>query len=170
MVSIIHVISWYHETLIYLMYIQIKRASLVAQLVKNLPAMQEALVQFLVGKIPWRRDRLPTPVFMGFLGGSDGKESPAMRETWVWSLGWEDPLKESLATHSSIFAWRIAMDRGVWQATVHRVAKNWTWLSDLACMHVWVVWGRVWGSRNWFALDWMLWDWMQCWLVPHKLD
>ena len=57
------------------MYIQIKRASLVAQLVKNLPAMQEALVQFLVGKIPWRRDRLPTPVFMGFLGGSDSKES-----------------------------------------------------------------------------------------------
>ena len=38
------------------------RASLVAQLVKNLPAMQETLVRFLVGKIPWRRERLPTPV------------------------------------------------------------------------------------------------------------
>ena len=46
-------------------------ASLVAQLVKNLPAMQETQV----GKIPWRRDRLPTPVFLGFPGGSDGKES-----------------------------------------------------------------------------------------------
>ena len=43
-------------------------ASLVAQLVKNLPAMQ-------VGKTPWRRDRLPTPVFLGFPGGEDGQES-----------------------------------------------------------------------------------------------
>ena len=43
-----------------------------------------------VGKIPWRRDRLPTPVFLGFAGGSDGKESPAMWETWVPSLGWEN--------------------------------------------------------------------------------
>ena len=47
----------------------------VAQLVKNPPAMQETWVQFLVGNIHWRRDRLPTPVFMGFPGGSAGKES-----------------------------------------------------------------------------------------------
>ena len=32
---------------------------------------------------------------------------PAMRKTWVWSLGWEDPLEEGMATHSSILAWRI---------------------------------------------------------------
>ena len=51
------------------------RASLIAQLVKNLPVMQETLVQFLGGKISWRRDRLPTPVFLGFLCGSSGKES-----------------------------------------------------------------------------------------------
>ena len=48
---------------------------LVAQLVKNSTAMQETLVQFLGGKIPWRRDRLPTPVFLGFPGGSDSKEA-----------------------------------------------------------------------------------------------
>ena len=51
------------------------RASLIAQLIKNLPAMQETLVRFLCRKIPWRRDGLPTPVFLGFPGGSDGKES-----------------------------------------------------------------------------------------------
>ena len=51
------------------------RASLIAQLVKNLPVMQETLVQFLGGKISWRRDRLPTPVFLGFPGGLPGKES-----------------------------------------------------------------------------------------------
>ena len=47
----------------------------MAQLVKNPPAMQETLVRFLGWEIPWRRDRLPTPVFLGFPGGSDGKES-----------------------------------------------------------------------------------------------
>ena len=52
----------------------INRVFLVAQLVKNLPAMQETPVSW-VRKIPWRRDRLPTLVFVGFLGGLDGKES-----------------------------------------------------------------------------------------------
>ena len=45
----------------------------------------------------------------------------AMQETWVWSLGWEDSLKESMATHSSFLSWRITMDRGAWQARVHGV-------------------------------------------------
>ena len=50
-------------------------ASLVAQLVKNLPAMQETPVRFLVWEDPWRRVRLLIPVFLGFTGGSAGKES-----------------------------------------------------------------------------------------------
>ena len=66
---------------------KIPRASLVAQMVKNLPAMQE---------------------------------------TWVQSLGQEDPLEKRMATHSSILAWRIPMDRGAWQATVHGVAESQT--------------------------------------------
>ena len=41
-----------------------------------------------------------------FSGGSDGK-GPAMWESWVRSLGWEDPLEEEMATHSSTLAWRI---------------------------------------------------------------
>jgi len=53
----------------------IYRASLIAQLVKNLPAMQETQFDSWVGKICWRRDRLPTPVFLGFPCGSAGKES-----------------------------------------------------------------------------------------------
>ena len=40
------------------------------------------------------------------------KNLPAMWETWVQSLGWEDPLEEGMATHLSILAWRIPMDRG----------------------------------------------------------
>ena len=54
------------------------------------------------------------------------KNLPAMRETWVRSLSWEDPLEEGMAVHSSILAWRIPKDRGPWQATVHGVAKNQT--------------------------------------------
>ena len=96
--------------------------------------MQETLVQFLGQEDPLEKDRLPTPVFLGFPGGSAGKEStcnagdpgsvpgsrrslgegmgyplqyswaslvaqlvknlPALQETWVRSLGWEDPLEE----------------------------------------------------------------------------
>ena len=39
----------------------------------------------------------------------------------IGALGQEDPLEEGMATHSSILAWRIPMDRGAWQATVHKV-------------------------------------------------
>ena len=57
------------------------------------------------------------------------KNLPAVLETWVRSLGCEDPLEEGKATQSSILAWRIPMDRGAWQATVHRVMKSRTHLS-----------------------------------------
>ena len=63
---------------------------------------------------------------MGFPGGSDGKESACN----VGDLGWDDPLEEGMATHSSILAWRIPMDRGGWWAAVHGVAKSQTQLSD----------------------------------------
>ena len=71
------------------------------------------------------RDRLPTPVFLGFPGGSDGKECACN----VGHLGLEDPLEEGMATHSSILAWRIALDRGAWQVIVPRVVKSQTQLS-----------------------------------------
>ena len=58
------------------------------------------------------------------------KNPPAMQETWVLSLGWEDSLEEDMATHSSILAWRIPMDRGAWQTTVYVVTKSQTRLSD----------------------------------------
>ena len=55
------------------------------------------------------------------------KNVPAMRETWIQSLGQDDPLQEGMATHSSILAWSIPMDRGAWWATVHGIAKSQTW-------------------------------------------
>ena len=63
---------------------------------------------------------------MGFPGGSVVKNPPAKQETWVQSLGWEDPLEKEMATHSSIFCLDNPMDRGAWWATVPGVAKSQT--------------------------------------------
>ena len=52
------------------------------------------------------------------------KNLPAMQETQILSRGQEDPLEKEMATHSSILAWEIPMDRGAWQATAHGVAKS----------------------------------------------
>ena len=120
----------------------------VAQLIKNPPAMQETWFDSWVGKFPWRRDRLPTPVFLGFPGGSV-KNLPTMQETRVRSLSWEDPLEKGMATHSSILAGesprteepsrlqfmrskRVRHDR----ATKHSIAQ-----------HMWVV-GCVWRGHQ----------------------
>ena len=65
-----------------------------------------------------------------FLVAQMVKNLPAMWKTWVGSLGWEDPLEEGMAAHSNILAWRIPMDRGAWQDTVHGAAKNRTRLSN----------------------------------------
>ena len=58
------------------------------------------------------------------------KNVPAMWENWVQSLGGEDPLEEGMATHSSILAWRVPMDRGAWWATVHGVSRSQTGPKD----------------------------------------
>ena len=51
------------------------------------------------------------------------KNLPAMRETWVQSLGWEDPLEKGKSTHSNILAWRIPWT--VWPTGLQRVRNNW---------------------------------------------
>ena len=56
----------------------------------------------------------PLQYFWVSLVAQTVKNLPVVLETWVQSLGWEDPLEEGMATHSSIPAWRIPMDRGAW--------------------------------------------------------
>ena len=53
------------------------------------------------------------------------KNQPEMWETWVRLLGWDDPLEEDMVIPSSVLAWGIPMDRGVWLVTVHENAKSW---------------------------------------------
>ena len=56
--------------------------------------------------------------------GQTVKNPPAMQDTWVRSLGWEDPLEKGMATHSSILQWRVPRGRGPWWAAVHGVSKQ----------------------------------------------
>ena len=76
-------------------------------------------------KIHWRNLRLPTPLFLGFLGGSDGRELPVMRETCIQSLDWEDPLDKGMASPLQYSGLKNSMD-----CIVHGVAKSQTWLSN----------------------------------------
>ena len=52
------------------------------------------------------------------------KRPPAVQETWVWSMGREDPLEKGMTTHSSILPWRIPFFRGAWWVTVHGVTES----------------------------------------------
>ena len=87
------------------------------------------------------------------------KNPPAMQDTWFQSLCWEDSLEEGMATHSSILACKIPMDRGAWWAAVHGVEMSWTWLSDSAC-------STYWGLCNLFPYSLTL----QFWQLAHCLQ
>ena len=92
--------------------------------------MQETPAQFLGQEDPLEKVDYPLQYSWASLVAQLVKNPPAMRETWVRSLGWEDPLEEDTATRSSILAWRIPMDREAWGATVQGVTKSQTRLSD----------------------------------------
>ena len=62
--------------------------------------------------------------------GSKGKESAYNVGGPSLILYWEDPLEEGMATHSGIVVWRIPMDKGAWEPTVHGLAKTQTCLND----------------------------------------
>ena len=75
------------------------------------------------------RERLPQCLSGKESSVSVVKNPPAMQEpqeTQVQSLSWEDPRKEGRATHSSILAWRIPIDRRAWKATVYSVIRSQT--------------------------------------------
>ena len=91
------------------------------------PVMQ---VLFLVGKIPWRRDRLLTPLFLGLPGGSDGKESTCNVGDLGSILGLGRSLGEGNSYPLQYSGLENFMDRGAWQAIVHGVAKSQTRMSN----------------------------------------
>ena len=73
---------------------------------------------------------LLSEIFLGFPGGSYGKESTSIQEIQAWSLEWEDPLEDWMATHPSILM-DNSMDRGAWWATIHGVPRSQTdWVTN----------------------------------------
>ena len=116
---------WNESNYFSIISFEISLASLIAQLVKNLPAMQETLVQFWVGKIRWRRDRLPTPVFLGFLCVSAGKESACKLGNLGLIPGLERSPEEGKGYPLQYSGLENSMDY-----TVHEVTKSRTWLND----------------------------------------
>ena len=88
--------------------------------------MQETQFDSWVRRIRWRRDRLPTPVFMDFPDGSDGKES-ACNAGDLGSIPGSG--RSPRGGHGNPFQYSYMenpIDRGVWQAADHRVIKSWT--------------------------------------------
>ena len=79
---------------------------------------------FFIPLICGRRKQTISVRFLASLIAQLVKNLPAKRETWVWSLGWEDPLEKGKATHSSVLAWRIP-----WTG----VTKSQTQLSNFKC-------------------------------------
>ena len=93
--------------------------------------MQEMLVHFLgQGRYPGEGIGYPFQYSLASLVAQKVTNLLAMWKTWVQFLGWEDPLEEGMATHSSILVWRIPMGRGAWLTTFHGVAKRGTGLSN----------------------------------------
>ena len=122
----------------------------VAQLVKNQPAMQETWVWSWVGKIPWRRERLPIPVF--WLEEFHGQYSPSEKAMAPHSntLAWKIPWAEEPGRLQSMGSWRVGQDwttslslftfmhwRRKWQPTpVFLPGESQGWWSVMGC-HLW---------------------------------
>ena len=107
-----------------------KTTTLVAQLVKDCLQCRRLWFDFWVGRIPWRVNRLCTPVFLGFPGGSDDNESACSAADLGSIPGLGRSSGGGHGNLSSFLAWRIPMDRGAWRATAHGVTKSRTRLND----------------------------------------
>ena len=106
---------------------QLSGSSLVAQLVKNLPAVQIPSSNSGSGRSLGEGIGYLLQYSWASLVAQTVKNPPAVWDTWVRSLGWEDPLEEGMATHSSILAWRIPREEpgGLQPMESQRVRHHW---------------------------------------------
>ena len=99
---------------------------------------------WLKNKNVWIYNYTSMSTYRSSLMAQSVKNSPAMWETWAWSLDWGDPLEEGMAIQFNILDWRILKDRGAWRTAVHGVAKSWTQLST--CLYIVIY--EVHGNQN----------------------
>ena len=85
-----------------------------------------------------------------WLSGRNMPTMKEMKELWVWSLRWEDPLEEGMAATPVFFCLENPMDRGAWWATVHRVTRSHIWLKQLN-MHTCYKLNMK--AKNWFVFE-----------------
>ena len=79
------------------------------------------------------------------------KNPPTLQETWVWSLGWEDPLEEGMSIHSSILIWRNPMDRGAWPDTVNGVTNRHDWVTKHSTLYMAYLYNSFFWKDIWLA-------------------
>ena len=120
----------------------LSRAALIAQLVKNPPASRRPWFDSWVRKIPWRRDRLPTPVFLGFPCGSAGKESACN----MGELGSIPGLGRSPGEGKGYPHQYSGLENSM-DCIVYGVPKSWTGLSD-SHFHFHHQWKGAWETEN----------------------
>ena len=105
-------------------------AFLIAQLERIHLQCRRSWFNSWVGKILWRRNRLPTPVFLGFPCGWAGKEAACNAGDLSSIPGLARSPGEENSNPLQYSCLENSLDRGAWQATVHGVTKSWTWLSN----------------------------------------
>ena len=76
------------------------------------------------GRSPGKEAGSTLQYFLASMVAQMVKNTPAMQETWVWSLAWDNTLEEGMATPCSILPWRNPMVRGAWWTAVHGVAES----------------------------------------------
>ena len=121
------------------------RASLIAQWEKNPPAMQETLVRFLGREDPWRKDRLPTPVFLGFPWGSAGKESTCD----MGDLG-SIPGLGRFPGEGKGYPLQYSGLENSMGSIVQGVTKSWTQLRAFHFTSLWKQDVRIWGAEYYY--------------------
>ena len=154
-------------------YRETQRASLVAQLVKNLPAMQETPVWFLGQEYLLEKDRLPSQVFLGFPGGSAGKESTQSTR----DLGLIPGLGRFPGEGNGYPLQYSGLENSM-NCRVHGVAKSWTRLSNFhfhvnlsSCSsrsmeHIFSAAGKIYAMMVITVTKWLasvLWVFIVCW-------
>jgi len=96
-----------------------------------------------IGKIPWRKNRLPTPVFLSFPSGSDGKESTCNAGDLGSTPGLGRSPGEGYGYPLQYSGLENSMDRRTWWVTVHGVAKSWIWLCNFHALPWQAEWLRI---------------------------
>ena len=162
---------------IYTVWLHLHKASQVALVVKNPPVNAGDIRE--VASIPGSGRSPEEGNSNPHLVAQMVKNLPAIRDTWVWSLGWEDPLEKEMATHSSILAWRIPWreqpgglqsigSQRVGHRTQRTDRNNWWWYDSGQWVPIYEVVCPEGGTRGFSGVTWVIVTWIFTFFKGHK--